>query len=102
MLFCLSGNSGGCRFLGHFGLGLRGGKALRKAVLADVLAVFVHADGQAMEMDMDKMMMNADTMALRTGADWMLRNIGSFSKRATKPKIVVTPVEIRQSMRQTP
>ena len=55
-----------------------------------------------MEMDMDKMMMNADTMALRTGADWMPRNIGSFSKRATKPKIVVTPVEIRQSMRQTP
>lgn len=39
LLFCLSGNSGGCRFLGRFGLGLRGGKALRKAVLADVLAV---------------------------------------------------------------
>ena len=55
-----------------------------------------------MEMDMDKMIMNADTMALRTGADWMPRNIGSVSKRATKPKIVVTPVEMRQSMRQTP
>ena len=38
----------------------------------------------------------------RTGADWMPRTIGSFSKRATKPKIVVTPVEMRQSMRQTP
>ena len=56
----------------------------------------------AMEMDMDKMMMNADTMALRPGADWKPRNIGSFSKRATQPKIVVTPVEIRQSMRQMP
>ena len=55
-----------------------------------------------MEMDMDRMMMKAETMALRTGADWMPRNTGSFSNRATKPKMVVTPVEIRQSSRQTP
>ena len=45
---------------------------------------------------------NYSTFVTLTGADWMLRNIGSFSKRATKPKIVVTPVEMRQSMRHMP
>ena len=46
-------------------------------------------------MVMDKMIIKADTMALLTGADWMPEKIFSFSKRVTKPKIVVTPVEIR-------
>ena len=46
MLFRRGGDGGGCRGFGRFGLRLRGGEALRKAVLADVLAVFVHADGQ--------------------------------------------------------
>ena len=49
----------------------------------------------ASEMVMDKMIIKADTMALLTGADWMPEKIFSFSKRVTKPKIVVTPVEIR-------
>ena len=32
---------------------------------------------------MDRMMMKAETMALRTGADWMPRNTGSFSKNSS-------------------
>ena len=55
-----------------------------------------------MEIVMERMMMKAETMALRTGADWMRLNMGSFSNLATKPKIVVTPVEIRQRSRHTP
>ena len=56
----------------------------------------------AMEIVMERMMMKAETMALRTGADWMRLNMGSFSNLATKPKMVVTPVEIRQRSRHTP
>ena len=55
-----------------------------------------------MEMVMERMMMKAETMALRTGADLMPLNMGSFSNRATKPKMVVTPVEMRQRSRQVP
>ena len=43
-----------------------------------------------------------ETIALLTGADWMPEKIFSFSKRVTKPKIVVTPVEIRHNSRHTP
>ena len=32
----------------------------------------------------------------------MARNMGSFSNRATKPKMVVTPVEMRHRSRQMP
>lgn len=56
----------------------------------------------AMEMVIDRTMINADTIALRVVADFMPLNIGSFSKRATKPKMVVTPVEIRHRSRHTP
>ena len=55
-----------------------------------------------MEMVMERTMMNAETMALRTGADWMPLNTGSFSNRATNPKMVVTPVEMRHRSRQVP
>ena len=47
-------------------------------------------------------MIKAETMALRAGADLMPRKMRSFSNRATKPKIVVTPVEMRQRSRQVP
>ena len=53
-------------------------------------------------MVIDRTMINADTIALRVVADFMPLNIGSFSKRATKPKMVVTPVEIRHRSRHTP
>lgn len=46
MLFRRGGDGGGFRLLGRFGLRLRGGKAVLIAVLADVLAFFVHTNGQ--------------------------------------------------------
>ena len=53
-------------------------------------------------MVMDKTMIKAATTALRAGAKVIFRNRGSFSNRATKPKVVVTPVEMRHSSRHTP
>lgn len=46
MLFRRGGNGGGFRSLGRFSLRLRGGKALHKTMLADIPAIFVHADSQ--------------------------------------------------------
>ena len=47
-------------------------------------------------------MMKAATMALLTVEEEMPRKSGSFSNLATKPKVVVTPVEIRHSSSQIP
>ena len=54
------------------------------------------------DMDIERTMMKADTIAPRRGADFMPLNTECFSKRATKPNIVVTAVDMRQSNRQTP
>ena len=54
------------------------------------------------DMLIERTMMKAETIAPRRGADFMPPNIGWLSKRATKPNIVVTAVDMRQSSRHTP
>ena len=51
----------------------------------------------AMEMVIDRTMINADTIALRVGADFMPLNIGSFSKRA-KSAILDTLISVFASV----
>ena len=54
------------------------------------------------EMVIDSIIINAETTALRTLCDLIFLNTLWFSKRATKPKVVVTPVEMRHRSRQMP
>ena len=53
-------------------------------------------------MVIDSIIINAETTALRTLCDLIFLNTLWFSKRATKPKVVVTPVEMRHRSRQIP
>lgn len=125
--FAAAGTAAGAAASAASVSGCAAAKPCAKAVLADVLAVFVHADGQERNDHDRDAEIAAVTIAVlddvreaghgdghgqnddERGHDGAAHRRGldaaehrQLLKAATKPKIVVTPVEMRQSMRQTP
>ena len=71
------------------------------SVSAVAVAVFDDVGQPAMETVMDAMMMKAVTMAARmTERELIFFRMLISEKRAVKPKTVVTPVEMRHSIRK--